>query len=275
LALVDNLWLAALTKDEDEAGTDEGLNLTINIDGGDVFDQDFTLGGGLGQGQAGLEESGLLTTPFESSALTNSSIRLGIRGDEAWGPYHVLLIGQTQPAFEPGRVVALAMETDLTDWLSSDSSEGHLTMRLRLVAPGASGTVIRRVLLLVYTDGENDAETDNAIQLQIAAGGNLVLHQTIGDTPQDDLEPSTANWYFLDVDTPFTRGDIASNGSIRLSIVGTDAWLPRTVFVFGLDTETGRPNEVVMLASIPEWDLGWLSADPQEGNQSVDLPLSI
>ena len=283
MAIVDNLWLAAITKNEDDAGSSNRFNLTINIDGGDVFDQDFTLGGGapgeeqvgLDQGQAGLQDSGPLSTPFESNALTSSSIRLGIRGDNAWGPQHVLLLGRTQPSFEPGRTVALAMETDLAHRLSSDTSEGHLTMRLRLVGAGSSATVIRRVLLLVHTAGGNDTETDNSIQLQIAAGGNLVLHQKITDTPQDDLEQYTPNWYFLDVEAPFTRGDVVSNGSIRLSILGTDAWLPKSVFLFGLDTETGRPNEVVTLVSAPEWGLGWLSADPQEGNQSIDLPVSI
>jgi hypothetical protein len=286
VAIVDDLWLAALTKNEDDAGSDNRFNLTIDVDGVDVVDKDFILawgvpaqGGapaqghdGLEQGQAGFQESGVLSTPFESNALTNSSIRLGIRGDDAWGPQHVLLLGRTQPAFTPGRIVALAMETDLTHWLSSDSSEGHLTMRLRLVGSGSSTTVIRRVLLLVYTDHGSDVETDSPIQLQIAAGGALVLDQQISDTPQDDLEQYTANWYFLDVDVPFTKSDI---GGISLSILGTDAWLPKTVFVFGLDTEAGRPNEVVALVTIPEWGLGWLSADPQEGNQSIALPVSI
>jgi hypothetical protein len=277
--MVDDLWLAALTRDADDAGSRNRFNLTINIDGGDVFDQDFILGWrapasgrtGLADGQAGLQESSPPPAPFESAGLINSSIRLGLRGDNAWGPRHVLLLGRTQPAFEPGRTVALAMETDLTDWLSSDSSEGHLTMRLRLVGPGSSATVIRRVLLLVYTHGGNDVDTDNAIQLQIGAGGAVVLHQKI----THDLNKYAAYWHFLDVEAPFTRGDVASNGSIRLSILGTDAWLPKTVFVFGLDTETGRPNEVVTLAAIPDWGLGWLSADASEGNASVDLPLSI
>jgi hypothetical protein len=47
-----------------------------------------------------------------------------------------------------------------------------------------------------------------------------------------------------------------------------------TVFVFGLDTQEGRPNEVVTLSAIPKWELGWLSTDPSEGAASVDLPLS-
>jgi hypothetical protein len=68
---------------------------------------------------------------------------------------------------------------------------------------------------------------------------------------------------------------MVANGSIRLSILGTDAWLPKTVFVFGLDTASGRPNEVVTLASVPEWELGWLSTDPSEGSASVLLQLSV
>ena len=154
------------------------MNLTVNLDGGDIFDEDFT---GVAKRSAGIEESAPLTTPFEANALTNSSIRLGIRGDDAWGPQHVLLLGHTQPAFTPGRTIALAMETDLSLWLSSDASEGQLTMRIRLVGAGSSTTVIRRVLLLVYTGGGSNVETENSIVLQIAAGGALVLDRKITD----------------------------------------------------------------------------------------------
>jgi hypothetical protein len=276
VTIVDDLWLAALTRDENNAGSKNRFNLTVNLDGGDVLDQNFTLGiTGLGKGQAGLEESPEhpLSTPFDLSLLTNSSIRLGIRGDDAWGPQHVLLFGHTQPAFTPGRIIALAMETDLTLWLSTDPSDGggaHLTTRVRLVGVGSSTTVIRRVLFLVYTGGGSDVETTNSIVLQIAAGGALVLDQKM----TDDLNKNLARWYFLDVEAPFTKGDIVSDG-INLSILGTDAWLPKSVFVFGLDTVTGRPNEVVTLVALPEWDLGWLSTDSTEGNSPIPLQLAI
>jgi hypothetical protein len=286
VTIVDDLWLAARTRDENDAGSKNRFNLTVNLDGADVLDQDFTLGlvfsGGLGggytpglaRGQAGLEESPEhpLSTPFDPNVLTNSSIRLGIRGDDAWGPQDVLLFGHTQPAFTPGRIIALAMETDLPLWLSTDPSDGgQLTTRLRLVGVGSSTTVIRRVLLLVYTEGGSDVETTNSIVLQIAAGPALVLDQKI----TDDLNKNLARWYFLDVDAPFTKGDIDVLNGINLSILGTDAWLPKRVFVFGLDTVTGRPNEVVTLVSIPEWDLGWLSTDPTEGVSPIPLQLAI
>jgi hypothetical protein len=293
MATIEKLWLATLTKNEDDAGTDAGaLNLTIDIDGEDLADIDFGFlngsGGGLGpdsgwldQGQAAISGGAYgnpgepLPSPIDSNLLTNSSIRLGIRDDDAWGPQHVLVVGQTLPEFVPSQIIALAMETDLTHWLSTDSSEGHLTMPIRLVGSGSATTLVRKVLLLVYTASGGNVETDSPIQLQISAGGALVADQTIIDTPQDDLEQYTANWYFVDVAVPFTKGDVASNGGIRLGILGDDAWLPTQVFVFGLDTENGRPNEVVTLVAIPQWDLGWLSTDPSEGKSSIDLPVSI
>src|ERR1700712_1861818 len=65
MATINDVWLAALTKDEDDAGSGNRFNLTVNIDGADVFGHDFLLGwnlpgqGGTGlrDGQAGLEEA--------------------------------------------------------------------------------------------------------------------------------------------------------------------------------------------------------------------------
>jgi hypothetical protein len=296
MALIEKLWLATLTKDEDDAGTDAGaLNLTIDINGEDVADTDFgflhgsgPLSGGLGpdsgwldRGQAAISGGSYgdpgepLPSPIDSNLLTNSSVRLGIRDDDAWGPQHVLVFGQTQSEWVPSQVIALAMETDLTHWLSTDSSEGHLTMPIRLVGSGSATTLIRKVLLLVYTRSGSNVESDSPIRLQITAGGALVADQTIINTQQDDLEQYTANWYPVDVAVPFTKGDVVSNGGIRLSILGDDAWLPTQVFVFGLDTENGRPTEVVTLVAIPQWDLGSLSTNPSEGKSSIDLPVSI
>jgi hypothetical protein len=271
------VWLAALTKDEDDAGSGNRFNLTVNIDGTDVFAHDFLLGwnlpgqgsDGLRDGQTGLEE-GNPPAPFDSDKLTNSSVRLGLRGDDAWGPKHVMVFGRAQPDFTPGRFLALAMETDIDRWLSADSDEGRLTMPVRRVGAGTSSTVIRRVLLLVYTDRGSDVDTESDIKLQIAASGQLMLDQKI----THDFDRVRAYWHFLEVERPFTRADVATKGAIHLGILGTDAWLPMTVFVFGLDTEEGRPNEVVTLSAIPKWDLGWLSTDPSEGVASVPLPLS-
>jgi hypothetical protein len=278
MAAIDDVWLAALTKGEDDAGSRNRFNLTINVDGADVYRHDFLLGwnlpgqgsDGLRDGQAGLEQGAPPSAPFDVAALTNSSVRLGLRGDDAWAPRHALLIGQVQPDFIPGRYVALAMETDIGRWLSADSGEGRLTMPLRRVGVGDADMVVRRVLMLVYTDRGGEIDTESDIRLQIFASGQLMLDRKV----THDLNQVRAYWEFLPVEQPFTRADVLSKGSIRLSILGTDAWLPKTLFLFGLDTEEGRPNQVVTLSAIPKWELGMMSTDPSEGAASVVLPIS-
>ena len=165
------------------------------------------------------------------------------------------------------------MESDLTDLLSTDWSEGKLTMPIRLVSPGGSSTLIRRVVLLVDTvwEGFTDTETDSPIELEICAGGNLVLKHEIDDTPQPDLEAGETNWYQMDAAVPFTRADVLANGGITLRILGDDAWKPLWLFLFGLYTATGRPNEVVSLVSLPVWPHGWMSTATHEGAPSVEL----
>jgi hypothetical protein len=265
MAIIDKLWLATLTKDKKDAGTDANrLNLTVNVDGDDLLDIDFGFmrasGGNLGpdsgwldRAQAAISDIDPLPNQIDSSLLTNSSIRLGIRTDNAWAPDAVLLLGNTER-----EVIALAMETEIGNWLSTDPKEEKLTMPLRLVSPGSSTTLIHRVVFLCYTGSVGG--TDKPVQLQITAGGNLVLTQQIIDTKQDDFEEYTGNWHFLNAPVPFTRSDIISNGGITITVLGTDAWLPKMAFLYGLDTPSGRPNEVVRLVSITDWTLGSMSS---------------
>src|SRR5262245_4737319 len=142
MPLVDDLILVAKTRDEEDAGTNTRHNLTVTIDGVDFFNLDFPFEG-IRRDETGYQENDflgqigpipwLVANPFESSDLTHSSIRLGLRGDNAWGPQHVLLIGRVPPQWSPGRSIPLAIETDLTNWLSTNPNKGPLTMRLRLV----------------------------------------------------------------------------------------------------------------------------------------------
>ena len=280
MSTIDTLWLAHLNRNTDNAGSDSTINVTINVDGEDVLDRDF--GSNVGDGEAYLNGGSQLDAPFDSAALTDSSVRIGIRGDDAWSPGDVLLFGHSMAEFGSGVAVPLAMETGLTDSLSTDSSEGSLTVPLRRTDPGNSSTIIRRVLLLVHTQwsggglipGGGDTGTDSAIQLEIFAGENLILREEIDDTSQPDLEKGTTNWYVMDALVPFTRGEVQAGGRIVLSILGDDAWKPLALFVFGLDTASGRPNQVVSLASLPVWGPRWMSTDTDEGDPSVDLTVT-
>ena len=93
-------------------------------------------------------------------------------------------------------------------------------------------------------------------------------------SPLEGLRDASFRWVVThDIaewkDVPFTRGDVISNGEITINVLGTDAWLPKMLFLYGLDTPSGRPNEVVRLVSITDWTLGSLSSQVPP----VSLPL--
>lgn len=275
MSTINVLWLAHLNRNIEDAGSDSTINLTINIDGEDVLDRDY--GSSVSDGEAWLNGGRVLSTPFDSAALTNSSVRIGVRDDDAWAPEDILVFGHSLLEFQSDVAVPLVMETGLSGFLSTDPSEGALTLPLRRVDPGTSDTVIRRVLLLVHTQWASrgtDTGTDSAIQLEVFAGENLVLREEIHDTSQSDLEKAMSNWYVMDAPVPFTRGEVQAGGRIVLSILGDDAWKPQMLFVFGLDTASGRPNQVVSLVSRPIWGHRWMSADASEGDPSVTLPVT-
>ena len=258
------LTLAALTRDVDEAGSADRLNVTINVDGIDVAVAEFVADHPDAQGYLRRAEA---VVTLNTGSLTNSSVRIGNRGDDAWAPQHILLFGHTTRE----SVVPIAMETDLTGWLSSDASEGALTIPLRLVGHGGSDTLIHRLLLLVRTADKDDAETESLIQLQVTINGQLHVSSVITETPQDDLERGLSNWYELPVQTPFKRQDLDLNGRMELEILGSDAWLPDSLYVFGLDTPSGRPTKLVPLAHKRVWGGLVLSRDPHEGSTVVTL----
>ena len=67
---------------------------------------------------------------------------------------------------------------------------------------------------------------------------------------------------------------VQAGGRIVVSILGKDAWKPMVLFVFGLDTASGRPNQIVTLVSLPVWGPRWMSKDMSEGDASVDLQVT-
>jgi hypothetical protein len=265
---IDKLWLATLTSNTSDAGSEDVLNVTINIDGKDVVDENFFQGRARGQGSLDEAEH---TVDFDSAALANTSIRLGTRGGNKWRPQHIMLLGHD--SFDGFRTSPFAMVTDNNAWLSTDRDEGHLSMPIPfLVSRGNHTTpLIRRLLLLVSTNlaPAFDGLTNDNIRIQIFGHSDpeqLIFDELIPKGgPQRYLRD---NWHFFDVSIPFTRGVL---NSIRLSTDGNDKWLPYYFFLFGLDTATGTPTEVVPLVDIApgKWNEGFLSTDPAEGKTTV------
>jgi len=150
MSLLKELWLATLTRNVDDAGSDAGaLNLVVNVDGDDVVNEDLPfvnpdgiLAGGfgmddaserwLGDGQGALTgkiqgETLLgfpIANPFDSDLLTNSSVRVGIRSDDAWSSRDIFLFGAGQDDVK-SPWVPLAFAANVEHWLSTDASEAN------------------------------------------------------------------------------------------------------------------------------------------------------
>jgi hypothetical protein len=292
MAQLKRLWVGMLTHDVSDSGTDSPIVLIINTAGGrgDKLHHTFpnTEQKDQQEGQANLykvKEDDFAPQSFDLTVDTDdintSSIRVGIRGADKWRPKSFVVWGEQK---DDGAIIPLVLNTDLQPFvsfagslgaieLSTDASEGKLSFSPRPVQPGSADTQIRRLLMLMTTADEDDAGTDDKIEIRITtSAGTLVVAHEIPDTSQDDQEKAQANFYFVPVITPFTRNDL-NDDSIRLSIKGDDAWLPNRFFLFGLDEEERDPDFLVPLIHLPGWPFGWLSTDHEEGEDSYTLPL--
>jgi hypothetical protein len=277
------IWLGMRTRNRYEAGTDNSISLVVNQNGQDVVNVTFpdTPQADQERGQANLYAHPLGAGILDPDQLGPTSIRVGIGGHDLWLPEHVVVWYEPQA----GPIVPLAMETDMQERLSTDSDEGVSSTPIRRVASGKPDVIIERLLMLM-TSGPAGAitpqagtfldlrsfGTDSPLQLQIAGQGGLILQYDIPNTPQRDQEIDEANLYLFPAPVPFTRDTLAAN-AISLSIKGTNAWLPGAFFLFGLSPRRGRPTHLVPLVHLPRWELGWLSTDPEEGRESLALPL--
>lgn len=196
-------------------------------------------------------------------------MRIGTRGSDAWRPN---VIAAWCERFTTGNVVPLGYDEAIDTILSTDSSEGRISLPVRQIGSGGIRTGINRVMLVTGTN-IGDSATDSPIHVRITAGQGVVVDHTIPDTSQDDLEGAEGNVYFLPVLSQFTRSQLTDT-SVVLSIEGDDAWLPMVVVMFGLDTASGQPATVVPLVHATPWLFGPLSRDADEGVESVTLPLA-
>jgi hypothetical protein len=292
MGVINTLFLATVTATNEDAETDSQLVLTINETGDRPDVVHFTLPNSIQRdqesGQANLyeiKEEQFATRGsrvFDPLKLNTSSIRLGIRGDDAWTGASIFLWGQQK---EDGLIVPLALQTaresgpaQLPNFtISTDIDDApRSSVPLPRTQLGAAILPIRRMILLLSTADEDDAGTDNPIRLQIVTkDGRLVVDRIFKDTVQDDLEQAQANFYYVPVESTFSRPEL-DDKSIRLSIIGNDAWLPDRLFLFGLSDDESVPNTVefvIPMVHLPEWPFGVLSGDSDEGKESVNLPL--
>jgi hypothetical protein len=286
------LWVGMLTRNEEDSGTDSQIALTVTEDGADRLYHLFpdTSQNDQERGQPNLyevPEELVLSAKISPERFVVAGV--DIRGNDAWQPEVVFVWGER---LGDGAIIPLALnlKPDFTPenqrvTLSTDLDEGVARMALQSVRVGSLQTRIESLLLLINTSSADDSGTDDRLGLRVfPTGFPSVLTSRVpfpDDTSQEDLETGLPNLYEIRVGVPgpffpaFTRAQLAPN-SIRLIIEGDDAWLPSSIFMFGLDSHSfaNRPvREVVPLVHLPTWNLSPLSTALNEGRSEVVLPL--
>ena len=266
MPFIRNLWVVTLTSNSTDAGTDSETVFIMNKGDLDVVHRDMELFREVAKGGGSLT---ILDVAESQIIPEDYYLRVGIRGDDAWRPELILAWCER---FTTGNIVPLGYDEQITTTLSTDSSEGRISLPLRHVVPGGIRAEINRVLLITLTHA-SDFATDSPVHVRIKRGDEVVVDHTIPDSPQPDFESLQANLYFVPVLAPFTRSQLTDT-SIELSIEGDDAWRPITVVMFGLDTLSGNPGRIVPLVHVHPWPFGNLSTDLDEGKPSFPLPLA-
>ena len=284
------LWVAMLTRNEEDAGTDSRIALTVREDGADRL---YHLLPETPQNDQERGQPNLYEVPEELVLSAKISPErfvvagVDIRGDDAWQPEVFFVWGER---LGDGAIIPLALnlKPDFTPenqrvTLSTDPDEGPSGIPLQRVSLGTQQTRIESLLLVINTSSAEDSGTDDRLELRVLPTGlplSTAKVPFLPNTPQEDLETGLPNLYESRVSAGpfnqvFTRAQLLPN-SISLVIEGDDAWVPSSIFMFGLDTHSfaNRPvREIVPLVHLPVWNLAPLSTDPDEGRSEVVLPL--
>jgi hypothetical protein len=290
------LWVAMLTRDEEISGTDSQIALTVKEDRADRLYHLFpdTSQNDQERGQPNLyevPEELVLSAKIDPGRISPDRMiftGVDIRGDDAWQPERFFVWGER---LGDGAIIPLALnlEPDFSPGselrrVTLSTGQNHQTsVALTRINLGTAQTRIESLLLAINTSSEEDSGTNDSLELSVRTGP-ATLRAKIPfppDTSQEDLETGLPNLYESRVGTPgplfppFTRAELRPN-SIRLKIEGDDVWLPSSFFMFGVDTHSFADRsvrEVVPLVHLPEWNLGPLSTDLNEGRPEVVLPL--
>ena len=93
---LNRLWMAMLTRESADSDTDSSINLSVNTNGVEQLNRTFPDSQQTDQerGVANLYDIDVANNGIQTEQLTDSSIRLGINGDDAWRPQHVFVFGE-------------------------------------------------------------------------------------------------------------------------------------------------------------------------------------
>lgn len=130
---------------------------------------------------------------------------------------------------------------------------------------------IRRLWVITTTANVKDAGTDDKFDLVIRAAPNPNFQARFHfpDLPNpDERERARTDEYPFNVESLNVSMDLITGNTLSIEILGSDAWLPSSIWVIGEDINRTRK----LLVGIPQWPASrWWSTDSSEGRPSRSL----
>lgn len=293
MGFLSRLWFAMRTRNIEDAGTDDRITLIITEDGVEKLNHTFpdTSQDDQDRGKANLYMvDDLADLGIRSENLTDSSIQVAIKGKDFWFPEHVLIWGEGVD----NRIIPLAAEWDIEAGISKDPSEGNPSFPVRRIWYPISPFTqfpdkeanISQILVVLTTADTRYADTPQHPELEITFNGGRTRSAGIRTVKMNELKRGHGFFSLPDTFPPAVDPNNVPRWnnleSVVLKIDGDEAWLPSSFSMFGfrsayddnpLPVHTPKPGSIMPLVHIPDWNLGRLSTDLDEGKPSVSLPL--
>jgi hypothetical protein len=127
------------------------------------------------------------------------------------------------------------------------------------------------------TSTSTDAGTDDGFELQVRSPINpqaLIAQLRFPDLPHDERERGRTDEYRFDMREFNVNMSGFREANFSIVTLGTNAWLPASIWVIGQDVEGTRR----LLASVPRWPSNlWFSRDSSEGQtaHALDVPAPL
>jgi hypothetical protein len=196
-------------------------------------------------------------------------VRIGLRGADAWYPDFAFVWGEEQePNWAGHRIMPIGVE-HFTAKLSTDESEGRLSIPLRRANLGGIYQQFQRLLVIVKNAEQRFAGSSGDILLRFHSRKGLLAELNLRH--ESLARPGGAFFCMHYATDLFWVNELTS---IELENCSENAWLPQSLRVLAFDNQPDEYETVVPLVDISDWSatgLGWLSANPQEGEPKVLL----
>ena len=278
MAVLDKLWIGLRSESFEDAGTSDNMVLIVNQDGIDLVHH--TLPKGPDRNGQLLHSIDVSSVALDSDKLNAGSVRLAIRGNDAWFSEDIAVWGELR-----GQLTApLAMSLNFHSTISTDPDDGanntpvSIPLRQSMLARGTD--TIKQFFVAIETADIENAGTEDTPELVIELEGSSysnyddesnIVPSFLTDRGQQSFRSGIG---FGILGEPPTREKILA---VKLRAKSRDLWIARRLFVFGHAWRNGTfgpvSNLMVPIVYIIDWQLPILSLDTSEGMPEINLPL--